>query len=166
MGTGAPGRYLSTKGGRRSVSQSAQVHSFEGTFIKSRTKVDGKTVFRLRLKSGGHGQKGMELLEKYNITYKVVKIYPNGVRIGHVANHVDPRKRQGVGQTWFPEKWTEKDIKRAGTHVAGLKKNRNSNGNDIIFGNYKGVRVGVIRQGGIIMTVFPDRKQPKRKGPS
>ena len=36
------------------------------------------------MKSGGHGQKGMLLLDKYGITYNIVKTYPNGVRVGNM----------------------------------------------------------------------------------
>ena len=46
-------------------------------------------------------------------------------------------------------------------HVASLKSNRNSKSGEIIFGNYKGVRVGVIKTNGIIGTVFPDSDQSK-----
>ncbi len=61
MGTGKPGRNLNTKGGSaRSVSDFALVHLIEGDFTKPMRKRD-----RLRLKSGGHGEKGRLLLEKY-----------------------------------------------------------------------------------------------------
>lgn len=151
MGTGKSGRYLNTRGSGRSVSDYALVHSNEGTFTYS-----PKTGRISKLKSGGHGQDGMDLLERHGIPYHVEKTYSNGVRIGNVPGHKDPRKRIGTGQAWFPKTWTAKDIRRAGEHVAGLKKNRHVADGKPVFGVYKGVRVGVIRTHGKIATVFPD----------
>ena len=113
---------------------------------------------------GGHGQKEMELLDKYHIEYNVVKTYPNGVRVGNVPDHTDWRKCTGIGQAWFPATWSNKDIKRAGTHVASLKQNRHVPDGKIVWGNYKGVRVGVIRTHGKIATIFPDKIQPSKHG--
>ena len=117
MGTGKSGRYLNTRGSGRSVSDYALVHSNEGTFTYS-----PKTGKISKLKSGGHGQEGMDILKKQGITYNVV-------------------------------------IRRAGEHVAGLKKNRHVSSGKPIYGVYKGVRVGVIRTNGKIATVFPDSDQ-------
>ena len=154
MGTGKSGRYLNTKGSGRSVSDYALVHSNEGTFTYT-----PKGHHISKLKSGGHGQAGMDILKKEGIKYNVVKTYSNGVRVGNIPGHKDPRKRSGTGQTWFPKSWTSKDIRRAGEHVAGLKKNRKVSDGKAIFGTYKGVRVGVIRSNGKIATVFPDTNQ-------
>lgn len=154
MGTGKSGRYLNTRGSGKSVSDFALVHSNEGTFTKPTRKNE-----RLRLKSGGHGQDGMALLDKYGIKYNVVKTYPNGVRIGNVPDHSQKRKRTGVGQAWFPKSWSKKDIRRAGEHVAGLKGNRHVKDGVTIYGTYKGVRVGVKRTHGKVSTVFPDIDQ-------
>ena len=154
MGTGKSGRYLNTRGSGRTVSDYALVHSNEGTFTYS-----PKTGKISKLKSGGHGQEGMDILKKQGITYNVVKTYPNGVRVGNVPGHKDPKKRSGTAQAWFPKNWGEKDIRRAGEHVAGLKKNRHVSSGKPIYGVYKGVRVGVIRTNGKIATVFPDSDQ-------
>lgn len=154
MGTGKSGRCLNTVGSARSVSDFALVHSIEGEFTQPMRRRD-----QLRLKSGGHGHKGMLLLDKYGIQYNVVKTYPNGVRVGNIPDHKDGRKRTGSNQSWFPESWSPKDIRRAGEHVTGLKKNRSSSGGKAVFGNYKGVRVGVIRTNGKIATIFPDHDQ-------
>lgn len=70
-----------------------------------------------------------------------------------------PGKQKSMGQAWFPKSWTEKDIRRAGEHVAGLKGNRRVADGKKIYGVYKGVRVGVIRTNGKIATVFPDSDQ-------
>ena len=157
MGTGKPGRYLNTKGSGRTVSDFAVVHSQEGRFVKPQK---GYPV-KLRLAAGGHGQSGMDLLDKYGIKYNIVKTYPNGVRVGNVPSHKNPNKREGIGQSWFPRNWTDKDIKRAGAHVAGLKGNRHVPDGVIVYGTYKGVRVGVMRTHGKISTVFPDSDQTK-----
>ena len=154
MGTGKSGRYLNTRGSGRTVSDFALVHSNEGTFTYS-----PKTGRISKLKSGGHGQAGMDLLDKQGMAYHVVKTYSNGVRIGNVPGHKDPKKRTGTGQAWFPKSWGEQDIRRAGEHVAGLKKNRRVADGHPVFGVYKGVRVGVIRTRGKIATVFPDIDQ-------
>lgn len=159
MGTSKSGRYLNTRGSGRSVSDYALVHSSEGAFTRSQVRVNGKVTIQLRLTNGGHAQKGMDLLDKYGIKYNVVKTYENGVRVGNVPNHKDKRKATGAGQAWFPKSWTEKDIRHAGEHVAGLKGNRHVPDGQISFGVYKGVRVGIIRTNGKIATVFPDVNQ-------
>ena len=91
MGTSKNGRYLNTKGSGRSVSDFSLVHSNEGTYTKPSRKGD-----RLRLVSGGHGQTGMDQLDKYGIKYNVVKTYPNGVRVGVI-------KTNGKIATVFPD---------------------------------------------------------------
>lgn len=158
MGTGKSGRCINTKGSARTVSDFALVHSIEGRFTERTNATD-----RLRLRSGGHGQKGMLLLDKYGIRYNIVKEYPNGVRVGNIPDHTKKRKKTDIGQSWFPESWTPKDIRRAGMHVAGLKKNRHVPDGKIVYGMYKGVRVGIIRRHGKIATVFPDSVQPTKK---
>ncbi len=73
-------------------------------------------------------------------------------------------KITGTGQAWFPKNWTEKDIKRAGEHVASLKTNRHVKDGVKIYGMWKGVRVGIIHTNGQIGAIFPDLDQPKGKG--
>ena len=154
MGTGKSGRYLNTKGSGRSVSDFALVHSSEGSFTYTS---NGHHISKI--KSGGHGQAGMDILDKVGIKYNIIKTYPNGVRVGNIPGHKDKLKRTGTGQAWFPRSWSNKDIRHAGEHVAGLKKNRRVSDGKAIFGTYKGVRVGVIRTNGKIATVFPDTDQ-------
>ena len=154
MGTSKNGRYLNTKGSGRSVSDFALVHSYEGKYTKPSRKGD-----KLRLVSGGHGQTGMDQLDKYGIKYNVEKTYSNGVRVGNIPNHKNPNKRKSMGQTWFPKSWTTKDIRHAREHVAGLKGNRHVPDGKAVYGVYKSVRVGVIRTNGKIATVFPDADQ-------
>lgn len=159
MGTSKSGRYLNTKGSGQSVSDFSLVHSSEGAFTRSQSRVNGKMVIKLRLNNGGHSQKGMDLLDKYGIEYNVIKTYPNGVRVGDVPNHMQRNKRGNMGQSWFPKSWTDKDIRHAGEHVAGLKGNRKIPDGVRVYGVYKGVRVGIIRTNGKIATIFPDSNQ-------
>lgn len=159
MGTGKSGRYLSTKGSGRSVSDFAVVHSNEGDFKRKQIRINGKPAIQLRLANGGHGQKGMDLLDKYRIDYNIVKTYPNGVMVGNIPDHLQRNKRTGANQSWFPKSWTEKDIRRAGEHVSGLRNNRRMSDGKRVYGVYKGVRVGIIRTNGKIATVFPDSDQ-------
>ena len=157
MGTTKSGRLLNTRGAAGSASQFAVVHSNEGAYTKPQK---GQQI---RLKSGGHGQTGLKELDKYGIEYHIVKTYPNGVKVGNVPDHKKRAKQEGVNQAWFPAGWTSKDIKRAGEHVANLKGNKHVRDGVIVFGNWKGVRVGVIRTHGQIGTIFPDSNQPFKK---
>ena len=165
IGTGKSGRYLNTKGSGRTVSDFALVHSYEGTFRLSQKKAVGEKT-RLRLESGGHGQKNIDLLKKYGISYNITKTFSNGVRIGNIPNHKNKKKRTGSSQSWFPKNWTKQDIKLAGQHIANLKSNRKIPDGKAVYGNWKGVRVGIIKTHGKIATIFPDIQQPsliKRK---
>ena len=79
--------------------------------------------------------------------------------MGNIPDHKDKRKQTGSNQAWFPSSWTSKDIKHAGEHVAGLKRNRRVADGVTVWGIYKGVRVGVKRTHGKIATIFPDINQ-------
>lgn len=157
MGTTKSGRVLNTRGAAGSASQFAVVHSNEGAYTKPQNDN------HIRLKSGGHGQTGLKELDKYGIEYHIVKTYPNGVRVGYVPDHKVPKKQSGINQAWVPAGWTTKDIKHAGEHVANLKRNKHVRDGVIVFGNWKGVRVGVIRTYGQIGTIFPDSNQQFKK---
>ncbi len=64
-----------------------------------------------------------------------------------------------MNQSWFPKEWSDKDIRRAGEHVIGLKHNKNAPDGKLISGVYKGVKVCVIKTRGIPGTIFPDTDQ-------
>lgn len=167
MGTGKTGRYLNTKGSGTSASDYAVIHSSEGTFRKTQERENGKMRLKMRLASGGHGQDNIELLKKYKIGYEITKTFSNGVRIGNVENHPNEIKKIYSGQSWFPSSWTNKDIKKAGEHVASLKHNRHTPDGKIMYGTWMGVRVGVMKTNGKIATIFPDVNQQillKKKG--
>ena len=149
---------MNKSGYGRYISRYTIVHANEGTFTRPSKKTD-----RLRLKSGGHGQKNLDLLDKYGIEYHIVKIYTNGVRVGYVINHKDKlkSKKDNPGQTWFPSNWSEKTIIKAGQYIVSLKKNKKLR-NSFAYGFYKKVKVGIyIDFFGNITTIFPDVNQKK-----
>ncbi len=76
--------------------------------------------------------------------------------------HKNKFKRTGTGQAWFPESWTEIDIKNAGEYVANIPENINVPDGTWVFGEYNGVRVGTIKNNGKIGTIIPDNsRQPQ-----
>ena len=156
MGTTKSGRYLNTNGRGTYIDKYTTVHSSEGDFTKPSKKDD-----RLRLKGGGHGQKNLDLLEKYGLKYEIVHTYKNGVRIGYVPDHKRKNKQSGVNQSWFPAHWTDNDIRKAGQHVMRVKKSLKSNDNPK-YAWYKGVRVGIYTENGRVTTIFPDSNQYRR----
>ncbi len=108
------------------------------------------------MKSGGHGQENIEFLEANGMEYHILKEYDNGVRVGNIPKHKTPSKRIGTGQAWFPKEWTDSKIKEAGEFVAKLPENRNLPDGIISYGEYAGVRVGIIKTNGVVGTIFPD----------
>ncbi|WP_157464015.1 EndoU domain-containing protein [Carnobacterium gallinarum] len=114
-----------------------------------------------KMKGGGHGQSNIDFLKENGFEVNIEKTYPNVVRIGNVPHHKTPSKRTGTGQSWFPENWTTKDIESAGQHIASQPNFTGVKDGEVIFGEYKGVRVGLIKTDGKIGTIFPDgMKQP------
>lgn len=91
MGTIKSGRVLNTRGAAGSASQFSVVHSNEGAYTKPQ-KND-----HIRLKSGGHGQAGMNELDKYGMW--------KGVRVGVIKIH-------GQIGTIFPD--SKQPIKKGG----------------------------------------------------
>lgn len=154
MGTGDSGRYYTSHGSNR-VHHNALIHSFDGRYSH-----DQKTGKIINIKSGGHGQSAMDIMDRNGIKYNVVKTYPNGVRVGNIPSIKDKLKKTGTGMVWFPKSWSVKDMVRAGEHVSGLKHNRGVADGVTIWGVYKGVRVGVKKTYGQIATIFPSYQQP------
>ena len=158
MGTGVSGTYY-TSHGSKLVHHGALIHSFDGAF--SRNQKTGKIQ---NIKSGGHGQSALDVMDKAGIKYNIVKTFANGVRVGNIPSIKDWRKKSGTGMAWFPKNWTQKDMVRAGEHVSQLKHNRGARDGQTVWGTYKGVHIGVIKTHGQIATVFPDSQyQPKPK---
>lgn len=113
------------------------------------------------IKSGGHGQSALDIMDRHGIDYDIVDTYPNGVRVGNIPSSRDKAKRTGSNMAWFPSHWTVRDIVRAGEHISRIKANRGVRDGETIWGVYKGVRVGVIKTNGQIASIFPDsRSQP------
>lgn len=137
--------------GLDSVGDAALKHSSQGDFT-----YNPKTGDISKMKSGGHGQANIDFMDENGIEYNIEKTYENGVRVGNVPSHKVKAKRIGTNQSWFPESWTESDIAQAGEYVGNLPGNKSVEDGVITYGEYKGVRVGVIRTDGKISTVFPD----------
>ena len=153
------------------IPEKTVIHANEGEFTnpKNPKKIKpGET----RLKSGGHGEANINMLEDKKIEYNIFKEYSNGVRIGNVPSHAVKAKREGTKQAWFPKSWADKDIETAAKYVANLKdgskyllQNNKDIDGDIIsifkYANYNGVTIGVCydykkKQ---ITTIFPDETQ-------
>lgn len=147
----------------------------DGIFTVSDKALEHSTIGEYtvgnRLKSGGHGQSCIDKLKKAGKPYVITKTYSNGVRIGYVPDHKNktkngnPNKKDSdVGQAWFPESWTDEDIRNAGTYIANIGGNVL---NGIKFEIYNGVRIGIFTDSvGNPATIFPDNmKQPKDGDP-
>ena len=139
------------KGGIDYVDNKALEHSTVGDFT-----YDHKTGQVSRMKGGGHGQSNIDFLKKNGIDYNIIKEYENGVRVGNVPKHKTPSKRTGTEQAWFPQNWSDSKIKDAGNFIANLPENKSLANGVIAFGEYDGVRVGIIKTDGRIGTIFPD----------
>ena len=139
------------KNGLDTIDDVALKHSSVGDFT-----YNPKTGKVSKMKGGGHGQANLDFLDENGIEYNIVKEYENGVRVGNVPNHKVKAKRTGMNQSWFPSTWTESDIASAGEYVGNLPENINAADGITVFGEYNGVRIGVIRTNGKISTVFPD----------
>lgn len=144
------------KNKREKISNSTIEHSSRGTFTAG-----GKNN-KPKLLSGGHGEENIQTLKKYGWNYNIVAKYPNGVRLGNVPSHKDKRKRKGDWQVWFPKNWTRRTIKQAGEKTISSIPYKLPDGFHM-YGMYKKVKVGVIRTGGKVATIFPYYKQSGSK---
>ncbi|MDO4729802.1 MAG: EndoU domain-containing protein [Candidatus Saccharibacteria bacterium] len=126
-------------------------HANQGDFNKTNRPV-----------SGGHGQANINKLQGTRYEPEVTKTYPNGVRLGKIPNHKNPKDRVENGHAWFPSNWTEGTIKAAASYIAKLKGTAKVPDGEKAFGTYKGVRIGIIIRNGKIETVFPDFEQPTK----
>ncbi|MDU8672387.1 EndoU domain-containing protein [Paenibacillus polymyxa] len=133
------------------VSEKSLDHANMGDFTRN-----PKTGEISKMSGGGHGQDNIDFLENNGIEYNIEKTYSNGVRVGNVPGHKSKGKRSGIGQAWFPKEWTKADIKNAGEHIANMAEHKETMDGIPIFGEFNGVRVGVIKTNGEIGTIFPD----------
>ncbi|MDU1315435.1 MAG: hypothetical protein E6940_15550, partial [Clostridium septicum] len=76
------------------VSESALKHSSVGDFT-----YNPKTGKVSKMKGGGHGQANIDFLDANGLEYEIVDTYPNGVRVGNVADHKVKAKRTGSNQS-------------------------------------------------------------------
>ncbi|TKI50727.1 cytosolic protein [Lysinibacillus tabacifolii] len=126
-------------------------HANEGDFTRN-----PKTGEISKMSGGGHGQDNIEFLKQNGMEYNIEKTYPNGVRVGNVPDHKSKGKRTGTGQAWFPENWSKEDISKDGKYVTNMPENKDIADGVTVFGDYNGVREGVIKTNGEIGTIFPD----------
>ena len=110
--------------------------------------------------SGFHSESSIKELNKLGFNVHIEKEFSNGVRLGSVEDHKSELKRYRsdkkiIGQSWFPEDWSDDDILEAGTYIVNNYKVEN----DGIThrGKYKNVKIVVInnKPG----TIFPDSNQ-------
>jgi hypothetical protein len=140
---------------KEKVRQSALIHSSLGDF---KISANGGEI---RMKSGGHGEDNIKKLRNLGIGYNIVEQYPNGVRLGNIPTHVESRRRTGTFHTWFPKSWSRNKIKVAGEKTINSIPYEIPNG-VVVFGNYRKVKVGVIKRKGRVVTIFPYFKQSGR----
>ena len=122
------------------------------------------------IKSGCHGQDGMDELTRRGINYNIEITYENGVRAGNIPSINSAEKSTGIGQAWFPSTWTASDIEAAGIKVMQDRSvviayvyDGKITGYEV-YGVYNGVTVGVITDANGEMTskigtIFPDNLQ-------
>lgn len=142
-------------------------HSTIGDYV-----VPSKEYPNGRLEKGGHSYKCFEELDKRGIPYSITRTFHNGVRAGYLPTHKQPFKKGvserypngDIGQTWFPENWTDDDILVAGTFIA----NKPEESIKIFrYGTYNGVRICTIieQDTGEVGTIYPhNEKQPNEEG--
>lgn len=126
-------------------------HASKGDFT-----INPQTGAVSRMKGGGHGQENIDYLNSIGMQFNVVSTYSNGVRIGNVPLHKTVSKRTGSNQAWFPSTWSVTDVENAGKVIESMPLNINLTDGVVGYGNYKGVRVGIIKTNGNVGTIFPD----------
>ena len=137
-------------GKKENISSSSIEHSSKGNY-----QPNG------RIKGGGHGEECIKHLKENEIDFNILKTYNNGVRVGNIPSHKEPKKRSGLTQTWFPKSWKRDTIKKAGQVVA--RGNKYPDGK-VKSGHYSNVNVGIIRTNGKVSTIFPMSIQKNKKG--
>lgn len=127
-------------------------HTSRGIFVYFRRKPT-------KMLKGGHGQRNIQYLKKHKLLFAINDVDPNGVRHGQIDCHVRPRERKPSGHVWFPEKWGDATIARAGEHVANLKQNSKVPDHKPMHGKYKKVHVVTYKSRGRICGICPKFKQ-------
>ena len=160
MGGGIDKSFVENRNNKNlELDEKALEHIMEGTFKDVDIGDDKKDI--KQLKSGGHSEETFKQLQTHNIGYTITKTYPNGVRIGNIENHYYEIKRFYSGQTWFPKNWTKTDIIKAINYVISLPENQNAKDGQTMWGVCEGVKLGVKKRDGKIVTAFPCIEQPE-----
>ncbi len=134
------------------VSKNEMNHSSRGIF----SYVNKQPVKMIK---GGHGERNLQYLQRHKLTYKINSVDPNGVRHGQISCHVRPKERRPRGHVWFPYKWSDRTIAKAGTYVANLKRNIKKSDHTQMHGKYKKVHVVAYKFRGRICGICPKFEQ-------
>ena len=135
---------------------------------KNEMKHSSRGIFRyenrkpVKMLKGGHGERNLQYLKKHNLQHTINATDSNGVRHGQIECHVRPRERKPKGHAWFPQKWDDVTIAKAGEHVANLKKNKNKSDHAPMHGKYKKVHVVAYKSRGRICGICPKFEQEKK----
>ncbi|EIP3952502.1 EndoU domain-containing protein [Salmonella enterica] len=143
------------------INNGVMEHSGKGTWTEasSMPPKNRRTFPNGRLASGGHGQSAIEELQKRGIPYNIEHTYPNGVRVGNIPNHTVKAKRSGTNQSWFPEGWSDDDIRKAGQIVLNSpcsSVTKLPSGGTMTSGIFKGVYIRVVIDPNGGGSIFPD----------
>ena len=134
------------------VSRNEMKHSSRGIFSYTNRKP-------VKMLKGGHGERNIQYLRKHKLSHTINNTDFNGVRHGQIDCHVRPRERKPQGHAWFPEKWSDTTIARAGEHVANLKRNSKKKDHTPMYGKYKKVFVVTYKSRGRICGICPKFEQ-------
>ena len=110
---------------------------------------------------GGHGERNLQYLKRHKLSHKINAIDLNGVRHGQIDCHIRRNEQKPNGHVWFPKKWSDTTIARAGEHVANLKRNAKKKDHTPMQGKYKKVHVVTYKSRGRICGICPKFKQEK-----
>ena len=111
-----------------------------------------------RLSGGGHASANLLELERRGIAYNITRTSTNGVRFGNLPRHSRKKKQTGDGQAWFPEPWTEHDVRVAGL-VSANKGTAPPGYARAKLARYKDVNIITWSDAGRIQTIAPYNMQ-------
>jgi len=112
-----------------------------------------------RLHKGGHAFIAMAEMGRRGIVYNVTSTASNGVVFGNVPRHKNNHRQSGNTQLWFPQSWSEHDIRTAGI-ISANKGQPTTKYTRAKVAEYKGVKVITWSPDGIrIGTIAPYEEQ-------
>ena len=118
----------------------------------------------IKMLKGGHGERNIAYLKKHKLSFTINSIDSNGVRHGQIDCHIRPKERRPRGHAWFPERWSDTTIAKAGEYVANLKRNLKISDHAQMHGKYKGVHVVTYKSRGRICGICPKFSQEGKNG--